>query len=208
MSTSTFQDVQTSRAWQRAVSDELIDGVGSVVAEFFDVGVSRRWSWLDRPEAAALLAAAADPTRAWTVQQARNLAGEIGARMESLRFLLRDRDGKYGDAFDADFEAEELRVIAAAPRAPRMNAHCERIIGSIRREVLDHVLIMGEAHARQVVAAYQAHYNEHRPHQARDQRPPAIQQHLAAARDLDSLRRRPLRTRILGGVINEYRYAA
>ena len=104
MSTSTFQDVQTSRAWQRAVSDELIDGVGSVVAEFFDVGVSRRWSWLDRPEAAALLAAAADPTRAWTVQQARNLAGEIGARMESLRFLLRDRDGKYGNAFDAVFQ--------------------------------------------------------------------------------------------------------
>ncbi|RDI31830.1 hypothetical protein DFR72_103230 [Lentzea flaviverrucosa] len=63
MSTSTFQDVQTSRAWQRAVSDELIDGVGSVVAEFLDVGVSRRWSWQDRPEAAALLAAAADPGR-------------------------------------------------------------------------------------------------------------------------------------------------
>ncbi|WP_143091957.1 hypothetical protein [Lentzea albida] len=63
MSTSTFQDVQTSRAWQRAVSDELIEGVGSVVAEFFDVGVSRRWSWLDRPEAAALLVAAADPDR-------------------------------------------------------------------------------------------------------------------------------------------------
>ncbi|WP_237047756.1 recombinase family protein [Lentzea guizhouensis] len=63
MSTSVFQDVQTSRAWQRAVSDELVDGVGSVVAEFFDVGVSRRWSWSDRPEAAALLAAAAEPGR-------------------------------------------------------------------------------------------------------------------------------------------------
>ncbi|NGY65322.1 recombinase family protein [Lentzea sp. NEAU-D13] len=63
MSTSVFQDVQTSHAWQRAVPDELIDGVGSVVAEFFDVGVSRRWSWQDRPEAAALLAAAADPGR-------------------------------------------------------------------------------------------------------------------------------------------------
>lgn len=63
MSTSTYQDVHTSRAWQRAVSDELIDGIGSVVAEFFDVGVSRRWSWQDRPEAAALLAVAADPDR-------------------------------------------------------------------------------------------------------------------------------------------------
>ncbi|NGY65335.1 recombinase family protein [Lentzea sp. NEAU-D13] len=63
MSTSTFQDAQTSRAWQRAVAEELIDGIGSVVAEFFDVGVSRRWSWQDRSEAAALLAAAADPDR-------------------------------------------------------------------------------------------------------------------------------------------------
>jgi hypothetical protein len=65
MSTSVFQDVQTSRAWQRAVSDELIEGIGAVVAEFFDVGVSRRWSWLDRPEAAALLAAAAAPGRSF-----------------------------------------------------------------------------------------------------------------------------------------------
>lgn len=148
------------------------------------------------------------PTREWTVQQARNLAGEIGARMESLRFLLRDRDGKYGDAFDAVFEAEELRVIATAPRAPQMNAHCERIIGSIRREVLDHVLIMGEGHARQVLAAYQTHYNEHRPHQARDQLPPDVQEHSGAADDLDDASRRPIRTRILGGVINEYRHAA
>ncbi|MFJ8962869.1 integrase core domain-containing protein [Lentzea sp. NPDC102401] len=89
----------------------------------------------------------AHPTREWTVQQARNLAGELGVRLESLRFLLRDRDGKYGDAFDAVFEAEELRVVASAPRAPRMNAHCERIIGTIRREILDQVLILGEGHA-------------------------------------------------------------
>ncbi|MFD5823855.1 recombinase family protein [Lentzea sp. NPDC060358] len=63
MSTSEFQDPQTSRAWQRAVSDELIEGVGSVVEEFFDVGRSRRWSWSDRPEASALLAAAARSDR-------------------------------------------------------------------------------------------------------------------------------------------------
>ncbi len=103
------------------------------------------------------------PTRDWTVQQARNLAADLGVRIESLRFLLRDRDGKYDGAFDAVFEAEELDVIKTAPRAPRMNAHCERAIGTIRRELLDHVLILGETHARQVLAAYQAHHNEHRP---------------------------------------------
>ncbi|MFD4636549.1 integrase core domain-containing protein [Lentzea sp. NPDC058436] len=150
----------------------------------------------------------ANPTREWTVQQARNLASELGTRIESFRFLLRDRDGKYGDAFDAVFEAEELRVIATAPRAPRMNAHCERVIGSIRREILDHVLIMGESHARHVLAAYQTHYNEHRPHQARDQLPPDVQEHTGAAHDLDVSGGQPVRTRILGGVINEYRYAA
>src|SRR5688500_18382887 len=74
MSTSVFQDVQTSRAWQRAVSDELIDGIGSVVAEFLDVGVSRRWSWQDRPEAATLLAAAVDPRRDFDAV----VVGEIG----------------------------------------------------------------------------------------------------------------------------------
>jgi hypothetical protein len=121
-------------------------------------------------------------------------------------FLLRDRDGKYGKAFYAVFEAEEMHVIKSAPQTPRMNAHCERIIGSIRREALDHILIIGDAPARQVLAAYQVHYNEHRPHQSRDQRPPEAQEHPATVDDLDT--RRLLRTRILSRVINEYRYAA
>ncbi|MFG2500870.1 integrase core domain-containing protein [Streptomyces sp. NPDC048441] len=146
------------------------------------------------------------PTRDWTVQKARNLAAELGVRMESLRFLLRDRDGKYGEAFDAVFEAEELDVIKTAPRAPRMNAHCERIIGSLRRELLDHVLVLGEAHARQVLEACQGHHNEHRPHQARNQLPPDAHEHPAAVHDLSN--RRLLRTRLLGGLINEYRYPA
>ncbi|MFF3878289.1 integrase core domain-containing protein [Streptomyces sp. NPDC001978] len=148
----------------------------------------------------------AHPTREWAVQQARNLAADLGTRMESLRFLLRDRDGKYGQSFDAVFEAEEMEILKSAPRAPRMNAHCERVIGSIRREVLDHVLILNEAHARQVLAAYQRHYNEHRPHRARNQLPPGADQQPIAVHELEG--RRLLRTRILGGVINEYCYAA
>ena len=87
-----------------------------------------------------------------------------------------------------------------------MNAHCERVIGTIRREALDHVLIMNEVHARQVLAEFQHHYNRHRPHQARNQRPPEAQDqppagHVPHPQTL-------LRTRVLGGVINEYRYAA
>jgi len=148
----------------------------------------------------------AHPTQEWAVQQARNLAADLSTRMESLHFLLRDRDGKYGQSFDAVFQAEEMDILKSAPRAPRMNAHCERVIGSIRREALDHVLILNEVHARQVLAAYQRHYNEHRPHQARNQLPPGADQQPATAHDLEG--RRLLRTRVLGGVINEYRYAA
>ena len=148
----------------------------------------------------------AHPTQAWTTQQARNLASDLGTRTESLRFLLRDRDGKYSQTFDAVFQADDLRIIKSAPRAPRMNAHCERVIGTIRRELLDHILITGEAHARHVLKTYEHHYNRHRPHQARDQLPPEAQQHPAAVHDLDT--RRVHRTRILGGLINEYRHAA
>jgi len=146
------------------------------------------------------------PTQAWAVQQARNLAADLGTRMESLRFLLRDRDGKYSEAFDAVFEADDLRVIKSAPRTPRMNAHCERIIDSIRREVLDHTLIVGEAHARQILTAYQGHYNKHRPHQARNQLPPEAQEQPAAVHGIET--RRLQRTQLLGGLINEYSYAA
>ncbi|MGW4080525.1 integrase core domain-containing protein [Streptomyces asiaticus] len=148
----------------------------------------------------------ARPSRDWAVQQARNVAADLDTRMESLRFLLRDRDGKYSQSFDAVFQADGIDVIKSAPRAPRMNAHCERVIGSIRREALDHILITNESHVRHVLAAYQRHYNTHRPHRSRGQLPPDAHQQPITPHDRDA--RRLLRTRILGGVINEYRYAA
>jgi transposase InsO family protein len=149
---------------------------GLIAVDFFhlDTALGRRLYGLTFLEHSTrrlhITGVTAHPTRAWAVQQARNVAADLGTRMESLRFLLRDRDSKYGQSFDA-FEAEEIEIIMSAPRAPRMNAHCERVIGSIRREALDDVLIMNEAHARQVLAAYQRHYNEHRPHRARNQLP-------------------------------------
>ncbi|WP_053715418.1 integrase core domain-containing protein [Saccharothrix sp. NRRL B-16348] len=79
--------------------------------------------------------------------------------MESVRFLLRDRDDKYSHAFDAVFQGDDLHIIKSAPQAPRVNAHCERVIGTLRRELLDHILIIGEAHARQVLTTYEHPYN-------------------------------------------------
>ncbi len=148
----------------------------------------------------------AHPTGPWTVQQARNLAVELGIRVDSLRFLLRDRDAKYTESFDAVFKADDIQVMRTAPRSPRMNAHCERVIGTMRREALDHLLIWNETHARQVLDAYARHYNGHRPHQARGQLPPLLQEHPTSMVGLSA--HRVLHTRILGGVINEYRYAA
>ncbi|MFJ2269901.1 integrase core domain-containing protein [Streptomyces sp. NPDC087849] len=148
----------------------------------------------------------AHPTAQWAVQQARNIAADLGERGAGPRFLLRDGDSKYTDAFDAVFTAQDTEVLLSAPRAPRMNAHCERVIGTIRREALDHVLILGESHARKVLADYQDHYNGHRPHRPRQQLPPSATEQPAIVHDLDD--RSLLRTRVLGGIINEYRYAA
>ncbi|WP_425574380.1 integrase core domain-containing protein [Streptomyces javensis] len=96
---------------------------------------------------------------------------------DSLRFLIRDRDAKYSEPFDAVFAADDIEVVPTAPRTPRMNAQCERVIGTLRREVLDHLLIWNETHARQILDAYAQHYNCHRPHQARTQLPPLAHEH-------------------------------
>ncbi|GAA3438603.1 integrase core domain-containing protein [Kutzneria kofuensis] len=110
----------------------------------------------------------------------RNLARDLGGRVESLRFLLRDRDSKYTASFDGVFAAEEMKVLLSAPQAPRMNGHCERVIGTLRLEVLDHVLTMNEAHTGRVLAAYRDHYNRHRPHRSRYQQPPDAQEQTPA----------------------------
>ncbi|WP_258308856.1 hypothetical protein [Streptomyces sp. NWU339] len=78
-----------------------------------------------------------------------------------MRFLVGDRDGTYGAACDAVFAAGELEVLLSAPRAPRLNAHGERILGSLRREALHRVLIVNEAHARHVRAARPRHDTAH-----------------------------------------------
>jgi putative transposase len=111
----------------------------------------------------------ASPTGEWTVQQARNLALGLGLgldeRFEDIRFLIRDRGSNFTASFDAVFQAAGTRIRRTAVQVPRMNAICERLVGTLRRELLDRVLILGERHLRAVLAEYQAHYNTARPHQ-------------------------------------------
>jgi len=141
----------------------------------------------------------ASPTGDWTVQQARNLALTLGERFESIRFLIRDRGSNFTTRFDAVFQATGTRILRTAVQAPRMNAICERLVGTLRRELLDRMLILGEGHLRTILAEYQVHYNTARPHQGIAQHVPDGEHdggHLTVA-DLD--RGRILRKPVLGG---------
>jgi putative transposase len=150
----------------------------------------------------------AHPTGDWTVQQARNLALTLGERFEDIRFLVRDRGSNFTASFDAVFQGAGTRIVRTAVQAPRMNAICERLVGTLRRELLDRVLILGEAHLRAVLTEYRVHYNTARPHQGIAQRVPDREHdggHLTVA-DLDP--GRILRKPVLSGLINEYARAA
>jgi putative transposase len=90
----------------------------------------------------------ASPTGEWTAQQARNLALSLAERFEEIKFLIRDHGSNFTASFDAVFQAAGTRILRTAIRAPRMNAICERLVGTLRRELLDRVLVLGEAHLR------------------------------------------------------------
>jgi transposase InsO family protein len=113
----------------------------------------------------------AHPTGVWTVQQARNLVMDLGDRVGSLRFVIHDRDPLFTAAFGEVFKTDGLRIITTMPRTPRMNAICERVIGTLRHELLDRILILGERHLALVLREYLNHYNGHRPHQSRHSDP-------------------------------------
>ena len=100
------------------------------------------------------------PTQTWTAQQLRN-ATPFG---QGPQFVIRDRDDKFGAAFDRVATGAGARVRRTAVQAPLMNAVCERFLGSVRRECLDHILILCEQHLRQVLAEYAlSYFNRARP---------------------------------------------
>src|SRR5918993_3442101 len=97
---------------------------------------------------------------------------DLADRIEQFTFLVRDRDAKFTDTFDAIFASESIRILRTPMRAPRANAFAERWVGTVRRELLDRMLIMGRRHLETVLSEYVAHYNQHRPHRSLDQGPP------------------------------------
>jgi putative transposase len=105
------------------------------------------------------------PTGPWVAQQARNLVMDLGERAVSVRFLIRDRRAKFTAAFDSVFTDIGATVIKTSVQAPQANAFAERFVGTVCRECLDHLLIVRERHLRGVLTYWEAHCNDHRPHQ-------------------------------------------
>jgi putative transposase len=148
----------------------------------------------------------ANPCGAWTTQVARNFLMDLGARVTPVKFLIRDRAGQFTGSFDAVFQADGIRILASPPQAPRANAICERMIGTLRRELFDRSLIVNEHHLRQVLTEYLRHYNTARPHRALGQLAPA-QAHTRPPQ-INLAEHRIRRKQVLGGLTNEYQIAA
>ena len=144
------------------------------------------------------------PAAEWVTQQARILLMVLEDRVGQIRFLIRDRDAKFTAAFDAVFAAEGIEVLRTPVRAPRANAYAERWVGTVRREVLDRMLIFGRRHLVSVLAEYADHYNVHRPHRALGQAPPLGSSEAAVVVPVGRIVRRDR----LGGLIHEYAQVA
>ena len=144
-----------------------------------------------------------NPAAGWVTQQARNVTFGWADRSPSVKFLIRDRDCKFARSFDEVFRPEGIRIVKTPVRTPRANATCERIIGTLRRECLDRILILGRRHLESVLVEFIEHYNAHRPHRSLSQRcPRSWKSDPAPIVDpkLTHLRRADR----LGGLIHEY----
>ena len=93
-----------------------------------------------------LLGVTANPSGAWVAQQARNFLMDLGDLATQFRFLVRDRDSKFTSVFDAVFVSEGIGILRTPVRAPRANAIAERWVGTVRRELLDRIMIINRRH--------------------------------------------------------------
>ena len=100
------------------------------------------------------------PNAQWTLQQLREVIGE----QDTSRYLIHDRDSIFAKNLDESIQALGLKVLKSPPRSQKANAICERVIGTMRRECLDWLIPLSEAHLRSILKTWVAHYNGGRPH--------------------------------------------
>jgi transposase InsO family protein len=159
----------------------------------FFIEVSSRRVWL--------AGVTAHPTGEWVTQQARNIVAAMEERGVVARHLIRDRDAKFSRSFDDVWRSIGAQIIRTPVRTPVANAFAERWVGTVRRECLDHLLLLHRPHVERVLKIYVDHYNRHRPHRGlclRAPDDPPVEP--AAAPAVERLRRRD----VLGGLIHEY----
>jgi transposase InsO family protein len=141
------------------------------------------------------------PTEQWVVQQLRDATPFDTAP----KYLIRDNDSKYGTLFDRAAAGAGIEVLHTPYHAPSANAIVERFLGSVRRECLDHLLLIGEQHLTHVVKTYVRYFNQARPHQGLGQRiPDATPPALPAA----PVGGKVISIPVLGGLHHTYRWAA
>jgi transposase InsO family protein len=102
----------------------------------------------------------AHPTAEWIANQVTEACGW----QQAPRYLIRDRDAAYGEVLIRRLRSMGIRDRPTSPRSPWQNAYAERLIGSIRRECLDHVVVFGERHLRHILLSYMNYHNEIRTH--------------------------------------------
>ncbi len=155
-----------------------------------------------------VLGATAHPSASWVAQAAKNLVMDLDDLRCRARFMIRDRDGKFPDLFDAVLKDAGIDVVLSGIQMPRMNSITERWIQTCRRELLDRTLIWNQRHLLHTLREFEQFYNGHRPHQgianARPLHPlpPPID-------DPDALAHLDIhRHDRLGGILHEYQHAA
>jgi putative transposase len=146
------------------------------------------------------------PTGLWVAQQARNLAAVLGDQATACKFLIRNRDAKFTRAFDDVWRSTGAEVICTPVQAPNANAVAERWVGTVRRECLDQLLIVGCHQLVCVLRRYVEHYNQRRPHRSLGHIPPVAP--VVAEPRSGSVPGRLRRRDLLGGLIHEYEPAA
>ncbi len=198
---------RSTRTWEQFVRQHAAH---LLAADFFTVETA----WLGRlyvlffievgSRRVHLGGVSAHPTGEWVAQQARNLAWQLQDSVLSVTHVLHDRDSKFSDAFDEVFVAAGVKVVRLPFRAPRANAYAERWVGTVRREVLDHLLIFEPRQLERVLKEFIDHYHTSRPHQGLGPKTPIRGARVPSESDDSQI----IRIDRLGGLLHEYALAA